>query len=401
MAGSVVGGPAGRTAGFGLPGVRREDVTPPVPRTLLTGVPVFLGYADGVGGPRELSGWQAFRDTFGAGPADGLLAAAVHGFFAGGGRICHVVGLDPGPSPVAALQQGLAAAHDLAAADLVCAPDVMRPEVLGTGKPEAAAAALQAEVLADCRRVGGRFAILDAVPTPDTDVVLRHRTALDDAVRALQGVDSHDGALYHPWPWAPGPDGTLGYVPPCGRVAAVYARTDAAVGVHKAPANEVLDGVVDLLADVPDADAGRLIAAGVNCLLARPGRGIRVWGARTVSSDPAWRHVGARRVVLTVGRWLERFLDGAVHEPNDVRLRVRVMRELSAYLEGLHAAGALRGASADEAFFVKCDAETTPPELADAGVLVTTVGLALTAPAEFLVLRVTRGHGAAGPSPTA
>jgi phage tail sheath protein FI len=179
-------------------------------------------------------------------------------------------------------------------------------------------------------------------------------------------------------------------------VAAVYARSDAAVGAHKAPANEVLDGVVDLRADVSEADAGRLFAAGVNCLLARPGRGIRVWGARTLSSDPAWRHVGARRVLLTVGRWIERFLDGAVLEPHDVRLRVRVTRELSAYLEGLHAAGALRGGSPDEAFFVQCDAETTPPALADAGVLVTTVGLALTAPAEFLVLRITRGPS--GPS---
>ena len=102
--------------------------------------------------------------------------------------------------------------------------------------------------------------------------------------------------------------------------------------------------------------------------------------------------------MLTVGRWLERFLDGVVFEPHDLRLRVRVMRELSAYLEGLHGAGALRGASAGEAFFVKCDAETTPPELAEAGVLVTTVGLALTAPAEFLVLRITRGPGDAGPS---
>jgi phage tail sheath protein FI len=373
---------------YRVPGVRLEEVTPPVAPTLRTGVPLFLGYAGEPGGPRELSGWQAFRDAFGTGPPDGLLDAAVHGFFAGGGRLCHVVGLDPGLTPAAALTQGLAAAHDLAAADLVATPDVMRPSVLGTRKPEAVAAALQAEVLADCRRTGGRFAILDAVPTPDTDVVIRHR----------EGLDSADGALYHPWPWAPGPDGALGYVPPCGRVAAVYARTDAAVGVHKAPANEVLEGVVDLLADVPDADAGRLIEAGVNCLLARPGRGIRVWGARTVSSDPAWRHVGARRVVLTVGRWLERFLDGAVFEPHDLRLRVRVMRELSAYLEGLHAAGALRGASAGEAFFVKCDAETTPPELADAGVLVTTVGLALTAPAEFLVLRITRGPGDTGPS---
>jgi phage tail sheath protein FI len=180
----------------------------------------------------------------------------------------------------------------------------------------------------------------------------------------------------------------------------VYARTDAAAGVHRAPANEVLDGVLDLQADLSEADAAALTGAGVNCLLARPGRGIRVWGARTLSHDPAWRYVGARRVLLTVGRWLERFLAGTVHEPHDLRLRVRVMREVSGYLEALHGAGALRGRTPDEAFFVKCDAETTPPELADAGVLVTTVGLALTAPAEFLVLRVTRGASGVTTGPT-
>jgi phage tail sheath protein FI len=107
-------------------------------------------------------------------------------------------------------------------------------------------------------------------------------------------------------------------------------------------------------------------------------------------------------VLLTVGRWLQRFLVGTVDEPNDVRLRVRVLREVSAYLEGLHAAGALRGRTPDEAFSVRCDAGTTPPELAEAGVLVTTVGLALSAPAEFLVLRLTRGASGVttGPTPT-
>jgi Bacteriophage tail sheath protein len=396
---SPTGGLLG-TARFRVPGVRLEEVAPPVPRTLLTGVPLFLGYAGEVGGPAELLVWQAFRDTFGVGPPDAHLAAAVHGFFAGGGRLCHVVGLDPALPPLEALQQGLGAAHDLDVADLVCAPDVGRATVLGAD-PIPTAAALQAAILAYCRRAGGRFALLDTIPNADRQTVLDQRAALRTAVIG-QGLDGADGALYHPWVWVPGPSGALEHVPPCGHVAAVYARTDAAVGVHKAPANEVLDGVVDLRADLSDTDTGTLADAGVNCLLARPGRGIRVWGARTLADDPAWRHVGARRVLLTVGRWLERFLGGTVHEPHDLRLRVRVMREVSAYLEGLYSAGALRGATADEAFFVKCDAETTPPELADAGLLVTTVGLALTAPAEFLVLRVTRGASGVttGPSPT-
>jgi uncharacterized protein len=384
-------------AAVGVPGVRIEQVVPPAPSTLLTGVPVFLGYAEYTeepGGPRELLSWQAFQAAFRGLPSDGYFAAAVYGFFAGGGRICHVAALDAMLPATEALRRGLDAVADLDAADLVCAPDVMRDAGLAGDPPTVAAVAgaLQSQILAHCRDVGGRFAILDAVPATATHTVMDQRGLLD----------GNDGALYHPWPWALGPGGTPQYVPPCGNVAAVYARSDAAVGVHKAPANELLDGVLDLRTDLSEADAAELTGAGVNCLLARSGRGIRVWGARTVSRDPAWRHIGARRVLLTVGRWLERFLQGTVHEPNDLRLQVRVMREVSAYLEGLHGAGALRGRTPDAAYFVKCDAETTPRELADAGVLVTTVGLALTTPAEYLVLRVTRGASGVttGPSPT-
>jgi uncharacterized protein len=382
----------GRPGVVTLPGIRLEEVAAPVAPVLRTGVPVFLGCAGAVGGPWELASWPAFGEVAGAGPDDGQLAAAVHGFFAGGGRLCHVVGLDADRTPLSALRQGLAAAAELDAADLVCAPDVMRPAVLGTRDPVGAAVALQAEVLTDCARTGGRLAILDAVPGADSDAVLRQRAALDGP----------DGALYHPWPWAPGPDGTPVYAPPCGQVAAVYDGTDTAFGVHQAPANAVLEGVLDLRVDLSDADAGRLTAAQVNCLLARPGRGIRVWGARTLSTDPVLRHVAARRVLLTVGRWLRRFLVGTVEEPNDARLRVRVLREVSAYLEGLHAAGALRGRTPGEAFSVRCDFETTPPELAAEGLLVTTVGLALSAPAEFVVLRLTRGASGVttGPTPT-
>jgi phage tail sheath protein FI len=386
---------AGATT-YGVPGVRLEVVVPASPPILLTGVPVFLGYAGEPGGPHELLSWQAFQAfqaAVGTSPPDGYLAVAVHAFFAAGGRVCHVVGLDATLPAAEALQRGLDAVADLDAADLVCAPDIMRATVLADGDPPAVAAALQALILADCRRVGGRFAILDAVPDAAPETVMTKQRGL---------LDGADGALYHPWPWAAGPNGTLQYVPPCGYVAAVYARSDATAGVHRAPANEVLDGVLDLQTDLTEADAAALTAAGVNCLLARPGRGIRVWGARTLSRDPAWRHVGARRVLLTVGRWLERFLQGTVHEPHDLRLRVRVMREVSAYLESLHGVGALRGRTPDEAFFVKCDAETNPPELTATGVLVTTVGLALAAPAEFLVLRITRGASGvtAGPSPT-
>jgi uncharacterized protein len=376
------------------PGVYRQDVFPPPPPTLLTGVPVFLGYADQeevdkrklANVPQRLTLWPQLEDLLGPPRADSYLASAVRGFFENDGVLCYVVPLEDAGSPLAELRAGLAAVEGLDVVDLVCAPDIM----LGAGSAEppsrAAVTALQAEVLADCRRVGGRFAILDAVLT----------SAITEVEEQREALAGEDGALYHPWPWASGRDGSPLYLPPCGHVAGVYARGDQRVGVHKAPANEAIEGVLDLRVNLTEAEVGRLHAQGVNCLRALPGRGIRVWGARTLSGDPAWHHVGARRVFLTVGRWVERFMTELVLEPNDVRLWVRIMRELTAYLDGLFERGALKGRSPDEAFFVKCDSETNPPEVIEAGIVVTHVGLALAAPAEFVVARII--HGASGVS---
>jgi phage tail sheath protein FI len=373
---------------YQAPGVYAQDVFPPPAPSLLTGVPAFLGYAgDGKPGPPyPLTLWPQFEAQFGVPRDDGFLGYAVRGFFENGGLLCYVVPLDKGATPLTALRAGLAALQDTDAVDLLCAPDILASASL-TGTPDVGAVtALQAEVLADCQGTGGRFAILDAVLTPDTGTVEGQRAALN----------SQDGALYHPWLWAPGQDGTPRYLPPCGHVAGVYSRSDQQTGVHKAPANEPVEGVLDLRANLADDQIGRLYAEGVNCLRAVPGRGIRIWGARTLSGDPEWQSVGARRVFLTMGRWLDRFLTQLTYEPNDVRLWVRVMRELTAYLDGLFQRGALKGRTPDEAFFVKCDSETNPPEVTEAGMVVTIVGVALAAPAEFIVVRII--HGTSGVS---
>jgi phage tail sheath protein FI len=379
---------------YQAPGVYRQDVFPPPPPSLLTGVPVFLGYADQgvvderelVNVPQRLTLWPQLEELLGPPRADSYLASAVRGFFENDGVLCYVVPLEDAGSPLAELRAGLAAVEGLDVVDLVCAPDIMLG-ASSTDPPDVkAVTALQAELLADCRRVGGRFAILDAVLTSDTAVVEGQRAALA----------AEDGALYHPWLWASGRNGPPLYLPPCGHLAGVYARSDQRVGVHKAPANEIIEGVLDLRVNLTEAEVGRLHAKAVNCSRALPGRGIRVWGARTLSHDPAWRHVGARRVFLTMSRWVERFMSELVLEPNDVRLWVRIMRELTAYLDGLFERGALNGRSPDEAFFVKCDSETNPPEVIDAGMVVSHVGLALAAPAEFVVARII--HGASGVS---
>jgi phage tail sheath protein FI len=372
--------------GYQTPGVYPQDVFPPPAPDLLTGVPAFLGYADDgpFGQPQPLTLWPQFQAQFGAPREGGFMAYAVRGFFENGGLLCYVVRLDDSATALAGLRAGLAALEAVDPVDLLCAPDIMMSASLTTTPDVDAVTALQAEVLADCQRTGGRFAILDAVLNADA-----HTAETQGSTLAGQ-----DGALYHPWLWAPGQDGRPLYLPPCGHVAGIYSRSDQQTGVHKAPANEAIDGVLDLRVNLTDDVIGRLYASGVNCLRAVPGRGIRVWGARTLSDDPGWRSIVARRVFLTMGRWLERFLAQLAYEPNDVRLWVRIMRELTAYLDNLFQHGALKGRTAEEAFFVKCDSETNPPEVTDAGIVVTNVGVALTAPAEFIVVRII--HGTSG-----
>jgi phage tail sheath protein FI len=177
-------------------------------------------------------------------------------------------------------------------------------------------------------------------------------------------------------------------------LAGIYSRSDQRVGVHKAPANEVVEGVLDLSVSLTGSEVGELYQRGVNCLRTVPGRGIRVWGARTLSTDPAWREVNARRLVGTISRWIQRFLTSLVYEPNDVRLWVRILREVTAYLDGLFQRGALKGRTAEQAFFVKCDNETNPREVVDAGMVVTQIGVAPSTPAEFIIIRAI--HGASG-----
>jgi phage tail sheath protein FI len=174
--------------------------------------------------------------------------------------------------------------------------------------------------------------------------------------------------------------------------------------VHAAPANQRLEGVLDVEKQVDDAGQAGLNAQGVNCIRAFSGRGIRVWGARTLSREAAWKYVGARRVFLTLGRWISLNVTAAAFEPGTPLLWARVGREVSTYLKEMFRRGALRGRSAEEAFYVRCDASTNPPEVRRAGVVVTEIGLAPVVPNEFVVVRFTHGQGGvdfAGPGPAA
>jgi phage tail sheath protein FI len=146
---------------------------------------------------------------------------------------------------------------------------------------------------------------------------------------------------------------------------------------------------------VDAATQERLNPEGINCLRALSGRGLRVWGARTLSPDPNWLYINVRRLVLTLARWIDRNMGWAAFEANTARLWNRIQRELNVYLAGLWQAGAIKGASAAEAFYVKCDSETNPAEEREQGRVTTEIGLAPASPAEFVVVRVVHRPGAA------
>jgi hypothetical protein len=399
-----------------VPGVYREDVFMPRTAGIRTGIAGFVGFAarGPLNTPAMLTGWSDFERQFGGPLAGGYLWYGVRGYFDNGGQVCFVVRLaDSARSAMDALCGGLTSLAAVDEVDLVCAPDIMRADAPGVpprpiGSATEAVALLQAAVLKHCDALGDRFAILDSLPETEPEQVLEQRTAIARAIanagvptcpppREARPLTCTDGALYYPWLLVAKLVGAASealFVPPCGHLAGVFARTDREVGVHKAPANSRLEGIADVQHSVTDAEQARLNPFGVNCIRALAGRGIRAWGARTLSGDVAWRYINVRRLFLTAARWIQLNTADIVFEPNSPMLWARIERDLTAYFDDLFRRGALRGATSEEAFYVHCNASTNPPDVVGQGRMVTEVGLAPALPNEFVVVRIV--HGPAG-----
>jgi hypothetical protein len=207
--------------------------------------------------------------------------------------------------------------------------------------------------------------------------------------------DSSYAALHAPWvrvldPMGPTGGDPLRSVPPSGHVAGVIGRVDAERGPSEAPANELLNWVQELDCEINGAEQGVLNPAGVSCLRPLTGRGLRVYGARTLSLEGNLRYLNVRRMLLAIRRTLRAELQWAVFEPADLTLRRLLVVAISGYLFALWERGALAGAEPDEAFFVRADDELNPPEDAGAGRVVVEAGVAVVLPAEFVLLRVGR-----------
>ena len=264
----------------------------------------------------------------------------------------------------------------------------------------------QREMLEHCETRKDRFAILDGpiVSTGDMDI---------------PASDKGYGAMYVPRvkvtkpSWYSGDqdikvagpnrrkliktDATELYCPPSGHIAGLYARVDGDRGVHKAPANEILMGITGLSQNVNRLEQGQYNDRGINVIRIFKDRGIRVWGARTLAtkSDPSWKYINVRRLFIMIEQSIMLGSQWAVFEPNDQVLWKKLTRDVRSYLMRVWRSGALFGASADDAFYVKCDSETNPRYLIDAGQVNVQIGICPVKPAEFVVFSIGQWDGGA------
>ena len=203
--------------------------------------------------------------------------------------------------------------------------------------------------------------------------------------------DSAYAALYYPWLIVNSSDSVIVRdVPPGGHVAGLIARTDLSQGVHRAPANFILENVKALTREVNDSEQGVLNPQGINCMRVLPGRGIRIYGARTLSSDPEWRYLNVRRLVLMIEETIEESNQWAVFEPNNQILRQALTYNLNSFMNTLWQQGALAGDTPAAAFQVKCDEDNNPADIVDAGQVIAEIAVAPTIPYEFIKFRLGR-----------
>jgi phage tail sheath protein FI len=346
-----------------------------------------------------ITNWSQFVKTFGDfKDCSVYLAHAVYGFFNNGGSRCFVVNVGAPESedvtatvsvgsekkdekPVAktrgADRDGLFIGRDNGPGQrsgLKCFEEV--DDIAIVVAPGQTSPAVQDAVLSHCETRKDRFAILDSPETISGGVD-----------RLPKPRDSKYGAYYFPWIQVYDPEKGNIFVPPSGHIAGVYSRVDNERGVHKAPANEIVRGALGLKYNVSKGEQDLLNPKGINAIRLMNG-GIRIWGARTLSSDPSWKYINVRRLFIMVETSIERATQWVVFEPNDHRLWKRVTRTISSFLTLLWRNGALMGTSPEQAFFVKCDEETNPAEVVDAGQLVVEIGLAPVKPAEFVIFRI-------------
>ncbi|KFA94832.1 phage tail sheath family protein [Archangium violaceum] len=309
------------------------------------------------------------------------LAHAVYGFFNNGGTRCYVARA----KNVADVKEVLERFEAIGEISMVAAPG-------------ATDATTQESLISHCENMKERIALIDGPRETAPGNLNKEATPPDSPPLSKR---SSYAACYYPWlqvfdpatqddPLTKG----LKYVPPVGHVAGIYARVDATRGVHKAPANEPVRGALDVRWPISTSLQDGLNPEGINCIRDLDGT-IKVWGARTRadSSEADFRYVNVRRLFCYLRDSIDGGLQWAVFEPNNPELWARITRNTRAFLTQVWSTGALFGATPEEAFYVKCDAENNPPAERDVGRVITEIGVAITRPAEFVIFKIGQWSG--------
>jgi phage tail sheath protein FI len=390
-----------------------------------TSIAAFVGFAPGgpVSRPLRISSWTQFAKIYSgvqqpeAGPfmPGAYLAHAVRGFFENGGRVCWTVragrrgkpgrpdaippgGIEQADSErAAALREGIGSLAAIDEITMISVPDLM---TLAPGKGDAPPRDLQTALIGHCEKNGARIAILDPPPDVQPKDIVQWR-------RNVAGHDSASATLYYPWIEVVDPlSNRPSAVPPSGLVAGVWARTASAGGIHRAPTDAAVLGASGLAHEISEDEQRVLAEAGVNSIRSFPGRGIRIWGARTLSSDPEWRYLSVRRLFIYVSESITKATRWAAFEANDEQLWTQLRSSICNFLTRAWCEGALVGSSPEQAFYVKCDAETNPPDVIEAGQVVIEIGIRPAKPedaveaeaahaADFVVFRISQPTAAA------
>ena len=307
-------------------------------------------------------------------------------FLSGGGdgsafSATALEGEESDPDDATKAATGLEGLGEIELISIVAAPDIAALDTLAEQKVAVD------KVIGHCERNRYCIAIIDP-PGKDTSI---------SGIRAFRSqFDTKYAAMYYPWvdvldPTAkndPGAPPALLQLPPSGFAAGIYARSDVERGVHKAPANEVILGMAAFRSNVTFDRQSVLNPEGINALRFFPGRSNRVWGARTMSSDPEWKYVNVRRLFIYLEHSIDRSTQWAVFEPNNERLWANIRQTVEDFLLVTWKSGALMGTKPEEAFFVRCDRTTMTQNDLDNGRLICLIGVAPTYPAEFVIFRI-------------
>ncbi len=307
--------------------------------------------------PEAVTSWNQFQFEYGSYISESYLPHSVNGFFTNGGQRCYVA-------------DQLNSFDNIDEISIVYAPNADADQVLA--------------VIAHCEERKDRIGIIDA-----------------DSVSNIGSINPRDkygssryAACYYPWIKILDPvTGSEKSVPPSGYVAGIYARNDSEHGVQKAPANQIVLGATDLEFQISQSEQEPLTEQGVNAIRFFPGRGILLWGARTLSTDADWRYVNVRRLIIFIEQSICRGIHWVVSEVNDENLWANVKATIEDFLITLWRNGALAGIKPEQAFFVKCDRTTMTQDDIDNGRLICMIGVAPARPAEFVIFRIGQWTG--------